>query len=858
MRVALSLAFTIVLLLPSVLPAQEPPSEEAEQASSTEDSVALPQPERANLVEFEPSEQLSLLLSPEHERWLTSVAPLITEEERQYFLSIGEEYRREAFIDKFWEVRDPDPRTRFNELRFRWEEHLERRPVGVAFDDARSMLFLLHGEPGGWALADGRVVGRCFAKSTELEIWFYGASEVTGERFLVILVKPGPAVPYEYWFEGMSLRTTQRSQLPTRDISQLCADELLPMALKYIREDINYSRFLEDLSTPSSPDPEWLATFAAITTEIPDGSQTFDVTLEVDFPGRNQNRTAVQGVLAVRAEEAGRHEFDGKVIHQFVVVGEILRNDSLFELFRYRYELPFVDEVELVPLVFTRYLRSGPARFRVRVQDVFSQSYGRVDLDVEVPSAIGRDSVRPLPQSPVFKLLREASAAAARGERALRLIPPQEGSVHVGMVRFETQAVGDFDQVTFFLDDRPILTKRSQPFSVELNLGSMPSTHRLRVVGMVDGAEAAVDEIRVNQGGQRFRVHVTEPRSDRKYESSVAAMVQVEVPDGETIDRVELYLSEERIATLYQRPYVQSVLLPGGDLVYIRAVAFLEDGSSTEDVVFVNAPAYLEEVEVQYVELHALVLDGGGRPILGLEEDSFTIKEDGREQTIKRFEWVKDLPIHAGLLIDTSASMEDSLETVRSAALRFAESAIEEKDRICLLSFSSQPHVEVRFTNEVSQIERALLGLRPEGSTALYDSLVYALTYFDGVKGQKALLLLSDGKDENSAFDFEATLEVARRSGVIVYAIGLKDASREKSARKTLQKLADQTGGRAYFVDDLSELKAIYAAIEEELRSRYLLAYQSTSTKDPSEFRSIGVDVDRRDVEVRTLAGYYP
>jgi VWFA-related protein len=321
---------------------------------------------------------------------------------------------------------------------------------------------------------------------------------------------------------------------------------------------------------------------------------------------------------------------------------------------------------------------------------------------------------------------------------------------------------------------------------------------------------------------------------------------------------VELYLSEERIATLYQRPYVQSVLLPGGDLVYIRAVAFLEDGSSTEDVVFVNAPAYLEEVEVQYVELHALVLDGGGRPILGLEEDSFTIKEDGREQTIKRFEWVKDLPIHAGLLIDTSASMEDSLETVRSAALRFAESAIEEKDRICLLSFSSQPHVEVRFTNEVSQIERALLGLRPEGSTALYDSLVYALTYFDGVKGQKVLLLLSDGKDENSAFDFEATLEVARRSGVIVYAIGLKDASREKSARKTLQKLADQTGGRAYFVDDLSELEAIYAAIEEELRSRYLLAYQSTSTKDPSEFRSIGVDVDRRDVEVRTLAGYYP
>jgi VWFA-related protein len=241
-----------------------------------------------------------------------------------------------------------------------------------------------------------------------------------------------------------------------------------------------------------------------------------------------------------------------------------------------------------------------------------------------------------------------------------------------------------------------------------------------------------------------------------------------------------------------------------------------------------------------------------------LPKESFRVREDGKLQTIRRFEWVRDLPIHAGLLLDSSASMEDSLEQVRDAALEFAESTIEERDRVALLSFATQPRIDVRFTNDVSQVERALLSISPEGSTALYDSLVYALTYFDGIKGQKALLLLSDGNDENSSFDFNAALEVARRSGVIIYAIGLKDATRDKASRKVLRSLAIETGGRAYFLEDLSELAEIYSAIQQELRSRYLLAYQSTSTKDPSEFRLVEVEVGPKGAEIRTMSGYYP
>ncbi len=427
------------------------------------------------------------------------------------------------------------------------------------------------------------------------------------------------------------------------------------------------------------------------------------------------------------------------------------------------------------------------------------------------------------------------------------------------MVRFNTVTVGDFDPVTSYLDERPLLTHRRPPLSAALNLGGAAASHRLRAVAFnADGQETASDEILVNQGGQRFRVRLTEPRSDRTYRESLSAVAQLEVPDGDELERLEIFLNERRVATLYQAPFVQPLLLASEGLSYVRAVAYLTDGNSTEDVVFVNAPDYFDEVEVQYVELYASVYDRQGRPLLGLTKKEFTVSEDGTEQEIRRFEYVEDLPIHAGILLDTSASMEEGLESVSETALSFVRQAVRPKDRLALISFSSRPNVEVRFTNQVDQVSTALRGLKAQGGTALYDSLVFALHYFDGMKGQRALLLLSDGEDEASRFDLDAALEVARRAGVTVYVIGLNEVSRDRSARKVLRRFAGETGGQSFFIEDLSELPEIYRSIQEELRSQYLLTYQSTSTREATEFRRIKVDVVEKGSEVRTLAGYYP
>ena len=793
-------------------------------------------------------------------RWLERVGPLISEEERAFFVNLPENYRREAFIQAFWKARDPDPRTPLNELQVLWEDRVDAvLSQWGTLEDARAVFYLLNGPPGRFTLPDGRTGSACLSRNRELEIWFYGGSDRTPRHFVVIFLAVTRNRPYRFWHESAARRPASRRGLPTTNIAFLCAEEWLPWAARTLQNDLAGASVLEQVSTPPEPPEEWLATFASFTTEVPDTAPRFDVETRWEFPGRNQTRTVTHGLVLVPTATAGRRSFQDREYHSFQMTGEVIRDDHLFESFRYRFELPAGggEEADSIPLVFTRYLRPGDVQVRLKIEDVFGERFALVDETIPVPNLQDGESLRKSILE-TFPALAEANAAASRGERLLRLVPPRDERVRVGMVRFSTHAIGDFDAVAFSLDGREILRKRRPPFDVELNLGSHPTEHRVRVEGLKDGEVVASDEMSVNRGGQRFRARFIEPRSGEQFLESTRAVIEIATPDGEEIERLELFLGEERIATLYQPPWVQPVVLDGPALTYLRAAAFLADGSGTEDVVFINSPNPIERINVQYVELFASVVDDRGRPVPDLSQDRFQITEDGAAQTIRRFEWVDDTPFHAGLLIDTSASMEDSIEQVQTAAQRFVDKALQPQDRLAVLTFANRPQVESRFTKDTGMLARALAGLEATGTTALYDSLVYSLSYFDGISGQKALLLLSDGKDENSTFSFESALETAQRSGVTIYAIGLKRAARDRNTRRVLERIAEETGGQAFLIEDVDELDAVYDQIERELRNRYLLTYQSTSNKPESDFRVIRVEVDRRGAEVRTMSGYYP
>ncbi len=800
------------------------------------------------------AEDASADLESRYVDWLAMVDQMITDEEKDFFSTIVEDFRRDAFIERFWEVRDPDPLTHMNELRRPWEEHAAiARSRYPALTDGRSRLMMLKGEPFTF----------CLERAREMEVWYYEVGEE--EVFPITLYTNIQHRDYEIYEPGMILNTALRAEavvgLTMRNMCGGINPELMSKEItRRYKGSMTYEQALQRfLTPPEEPSKEWVATFASATTDLPEDAETFDLAFEVAYPGYYQQRTVVEGIAVVPAGLAGTLEASPSATHHFQIVGEVVRDGRLFDNFRYNFELPASDGTPPpIPLIFQRYLRPGPAKVLLRVEDLFARRFARVELDIDIPKVTNAADVPQFADTELMRLLAEANAAAARGEHILRLVAPQQ-LVLTGLLRIKTFSAGHFDKVSFFLDNKPLLTKRSPPYSVELDLGDTPIPHLLRVSGFdKDGQETARDELQLNPGGQRFRVRLAEPRAGGKYRRSVPVVVDIQTPDDKPIERVELYIDERRVATLYQPPYAQPILLPEDQaMVYVRAVAFLEDGNSTEDVAFINAPDYLEEIDVQMVEVYATVHDRRGRPLLGLGEEAFTLVEDGNTQTLRRFAWVEDLPIHAGLLLDVSASMEDSLETVTEAARDFVEQTIQTKDRLALLTFNQRPNVVQRFTNDVTLIQNSLAALRSEGGTAIYDSLVFALHYFHGVKGQKALLLLSDGQDESSGFAFEDTLEYARRAGVTVYAIGLGEAVQKRGHRRVLTKIADETGGRAFFVEDVSELEMIYATIQEELRSQYLLVYQSTSQQDPAAFRRVEVKIDGGH-EVRTMSGYYP
>ncbi len=143
--------------------------------------------------------------------------------------------------------------------------------------------------------------------------------------------------------------------------------------------------------------------------------------------------------------------------------------------------------------------------------------------------------------------------------------------------------------------------------------------------------------------------------------------------------------------------------------------------------------------------------------------------------------------------------MLESLPEAQQAAIGFLDYSIGPKDRGFTISFDNEPYVLSKLTNRKDKLYRSLAGLRAEGSTALYDAIVYGLYQFTGVKGKKALVILSDGKDTASKFDYDTLLEYVKKSGIAVYAIGLKIPTAELDVKYKLNKLAQVTGGQTFY-----------------------------------------------------------
>jgi Ca-activated chloride channel homolog len=851
--------------------------------------------------------ELAAKLPEKYRQWLLEVDPILSDEERAAFFALAKDYQRDAFIERFWQSRNTGhtAHTVRNEFRIHWEEKVEEAKARFKGDltDERARVLLLNGPPADTLLPD------CPLLLVPLEVWYYEQSDAVNEQFIVILYRKWGSAPFRVWHPGDGTevffaegvgssragtqaigsgdgKETGRNAPATSaqglgsivDPMNGCGDPdkamKLVAAIQWVigqgmHWDILQAKFD---GLPPKRAGEWVATFNSYSTDVPPDAPALPARLDVDFPGRRQNRTVVQGVVTVAAADAREARLGEHRSYDFQLTGEVLREGALFDSFRYKFDLPPLPAAQAsgasFPLVFQRWLRPGEYMLVVKVEDVTSGKLFRTERSLTVPARTGPETAAPAtPEEAESARLLVEAAEDVTGGPLIRIVRPH-GEMQTGMQRFDAMVSGSAEGaagiagVTFTLDGKPVLTKKKKPFSVELDLGPVPHTRTLVATAFgADGSELARDELLINAAGHHFRVHLTEPQRGRRRSSdpsgTLLARAGVEPPEGESVERVEIWLNETRIATLFQPPWAQPVSLPPGQAVaYVRAVAYLADGSSAEDLVFVNAPENLEEMNVDLVELYATVLDRGGHPVSGLAVRDFKVREDGKPQDVLRFDRVTNLPIHAAVALDVSASMDKSLGQAREAALRFLQRTIHAKDWAAVIPFNDHPTLAVKFTHDLDALAGGLAGLKAERGTALYDTVVFTLYYFNGIKGQRAMLLLSDGKDEGSRFTWEQTLEFARRAGVTIYTIGL-GAEVEK---KMMKSLAEETGGRAFFLDDASRLDDIYARIEEELRSQYLIAYQSSQSgqKGGKGFRAVDLEVGKKGLEVKTIRGYYP
>ena len=586
--------------------------------------------------------------------------------------------------------------------------------------------------------------------------------------------------------------------------------------------------------------------------------------LKIYFPERDGQRLVAR-MLVTLPPEIGLETFvDGEKKEVRVTIEGLIERDGIyFDTFRNRYQLEEPAEDMPVALIVDQPLRPRQEfLLRMKVTDEISGRSLWIDRGFVVPPAPTADmDLPPLPEAALTAIEEQLKTTRIEGFDSLILVPP-ETDVVFGLWRAEALVTGGkIDEVRFYLDDKQKMKRRRPPFTAELRLEAFPIEQIVRAEGYdAEGNLLASDEVILNQPRGQLRVRILDPPRGKRLVGEVEARAEVVVPEEQVVEKVEFLVNGVTQKTLVKPPWITTVDLPptiSGDLTYLTVTADLDNGQRAEDVRFLNAPDNIENVDVNLIELFTTVSDKDGRLVRGLTRDDFVIAEDGRRQEIVKFELVEDLPLTLGLVLDTSGSMFESIGEAKRAAAGFLENIITPRDRCFAVAFADRPTLMMPRTSDVGAVEERLADLVASGATSLHDAIVTSLYYFRGVRGRRALVLLSDGEDTSSSLGFQEALEYAKRSGVAVYAIGLRIGKAEMGVRRKLENLADETGGRTFYIKDAADLAVIYDEIEAELRSQYLIAYNSDQEGGTGVYRVIEVTVQGGKLKARTIRGYY-
>ena len=269
--------------------------------------------------------------------------------------------------------------------------------------------------------------------------------------------------------------------------------------------------------------------------------------------------------------------------------------------------------------------------------------------------------------------------------------------------------------------------------------------------------------------------------------------------------------------------------------------------------------ARVNEVNVLFI-----ATDKHGKFVRDLTQNDFSILDDHKPpQAILNFRRETDLPLHLGLLVDVSGSVDSRFDFEQNAATSFLQHTLRAGfDKAFIVGFNSHSQTAQDFTDNVQLLSAGVHRLHDGGGTALYDAVYHAckekfLKDRPDHPVRKAIVIVSDGEDNQSEISKAQAIEMAQRAEVIIYAISTDDSGLVMRGDKVLEQLAEATGGRAFFPFKMKDITHSYAAIEDELRSQYVVSYKPANFDADGRYRSIEISSLKKDLQVRARKGYF-
>jgi VWFA-related protein len=304
--------------------------------------------------------------------------------------------------------------------------------------------------------------------------------------------------------------------------------------------------------------------------------------------------------------------------------------------------------------------------------------------------------------------------------------------------------------------------------------------------------------------------------------------------------------------------------------VVLFALCVLVGSLAAQETVRTSQPATTQvptdkiKVRVDLVNVLMTVTNKKNRLEIDLAKDDFRVFEDDKPQTIRYFSRETNLPLRIGVLVDTSSSIRDRLRFEQEAAIDFLKTALRPgKDSAFVVAFDVQTQVVQDYTDDLEKLSEAIRSLLAGGVTTLYDAIYFScrkkMLIFPPPEPylRRVLIIISDGQDNQSEHTREEALAMAQRAEVTIFAISTNATGLPEHGDKVLRRLAEQTGGRAFFPFQASETVANFQEIARELRSQYSLAYISTNRTHDGTFRTIAIEPLQKGLQVRAKPGYF-